>query len=456
MATAAPAPADSFAFGHPRGLFYLAFTEAWERFSYYGMTALLALYMADQLLRPGHAEHVLGLAALRHLFELRGPIGDQAFASLIFGWYSGLVYFTPVLGGLLADRLLGTRATVILGALLMSAGHIAMAFDASFLAALALLIVGSGCLKGNISAQVGQLYPTAAESLRTQGYTIFSAGINIGAVAGPLVCGGVAAAYGWHAGFGCAGALMIVALLTYLAGQRHLPGGRARRARIAYPPLTPAERKRTLLLILAILLTVLPNIAYPMIWNIGILWIDQHASLATPFGGVPTSWFNSVDAFFSIVAVPPLVALWRWQARRGREPGDVAKIGIGATLTGVSALFMVGGALWPGADGRAAVYWPLACFAGMGIAFLFYWPVLLALISQAAPPKVNATLMGSAFLSLFIGNVAMGWVGSFYAGMDPAAFWALDASFGLAGGLIVLLLNRPLRRALAPLAEGQA
>ena len=184
----------------------------WERFSYYGMTALLALYMVQQLLTPGHAEHVLGLGALRHLFELRGPIGDQAFASLIFGWYSGLVYFTPILGGLLADRLLGTRATVVIGALLMSAGHIAMAFDASFLVALALLIVGSGCLKGNISAQVGQLYPAAAESLRTQGYTIFSAGINIGAVAGPLACGGIAAAYGWHAGFGCAGALMIVAL----------------------------------------------------------------------------------------------------------------------------------------------------------------------------------------------------------------------------------------------------
>src|SRR3977135_3855317 len=121
----AAVPVEVGPFGHPRGLFYLAFTEAWERFSYYGMTALLALYMAGQLLQPGHAEHVLGLAPLRHLFELRGPLGAPALASLIFGWYSGLVYFTPILGGLLADRLLGTRATVILGALLMSAGHIA-------------------------------------------------------------------------------------------------------------------------------------------------------------------------------------------------------------------------------------------------------------------------------------------------------------------------------------------
>ena len=258
----------------------------------------------------------------------------------------------------------------------------------------------------------------------------------------------MAAAYGWHAGFGCAGALMIVALLTYLAGQRHLPGGRPRAERLAYPPLTPAERKRSLLLILVIALTVLPNIAYPMIWNIGIFWIDQHASLATPLGAVPASWFNSVDAFFSVIAVPPLVALWRWQAKRGREPSDVAKIGIGSALTGASALFMVAGALFPGPDGRAAVYWPLACFAGMGTAFLYYWPVLLALVSQAAPPKVNSTLMGAVFLSLFVGNVTMGWVGSFYAEMTPAAFWTIDAAIGLAGGLIVLAIARPLSRAL--------
>nr|WP_299909748.1 peptide MFS transporter [Sphingomonas bacterium] len=448
--TSTVASSDTDFFGHPKGLAYLAFTEAWERFSYYGMTALLALYMVQQLLTPGHAEHVLGLGALRHLFELHGPISNQAFASLIFGWYSGLVYFTPILGGLLADRLLGTKATVVLGAVLMSAGHIAMAFDASFLFALALLIAGSGCLKGNISAQIGQLYRPDEESRRTQGYTIFSAGINVGAVGGPLLCGGLAATYGWHIGFACAGALMIVGLLTYLAGQRHIPGGRTRSERIAYPPLTPAERRRTWLLIAVILLTVLPNIAYPMIWNIGIVWIDGHASLGTPLGTVPATWFNSVDAFFSIIAVPPLVWLWRWQAKRGREPGDVAKIGIGSALTGLSAAVLAIGCLFPGADGRVAVYWPLACFAGMGIAFLYYWPVLLALVSQAAPAKMNATLMGGAFLSFFVGSVAMGWIGSFYEQMSPAAFWALDAAIALIGGLIVLLVGRPLARALEP------
>src|SRR5437868_6053142 len=271
---AAAAAAGKGFFGHPRGLLYLAFTEVWERFSYYGMSALLGLYMVEQLLLPGHAEHVAGLAALRHLFELRGPIGDQAFASLIFGWYTGLVYFTPVLGGLIADRLLGARRAVVLGALLMTAGHVAMAFDASFVAALVLLIVGSGFLKGNIAAQVGQLYPAEAESLRAQGFTIFSAAINIGSVIGPLACGALAEAYGWHAGFGCAAVLMILALLIYLAGRRHLPAGRPRRERLTLPPLTPAERKRTGLLVLLIALTVLPGVCYTMIWNIGLLWIE--------------------------------------------------------------------------------------------------------------------------------------------------------------------------------------
>jgi POT family proton-dependent oligopeptide transporter len=423
----------------------------WERFSYYGMTALLALYMGQQLLLSGHVENVLGLAALRHLFEVRGAMSDQAFASLIYGWYSGLVYFTPILGGLVADRLFGTRTTVVLGALLMSAGHIAMSFDQSFLIALGLLILGSGFLKGNISAQVGQLYPLDDESQRTRGFTIFSAAINIGAVIGPLACGGVAALYGWHAGFGLAAVLMIVALIIYLAGQRHLPDGRVRRAdKPELPPLTPAERRRAWLLVGVIALTIFPNIAYPMIWNIGIVFIDAHVSLATPLGSVPASWFNSVDAFASIVAVPPLVALWAWQARRGREPDNVAKIGIGSALTGASALVLAIGCLLPNSDGSISVIWPLACFVGMGFAFIYYWPVLLALISQSAPSKVNSTLMGGAFLSLFVGSVAMGWVGSFYALMSPAAFWALDAAISFAGALLVLILHRPLAKALEP------
>jgi len=436
-------------FGHPKGVAYLAFTEVWERFSYYGMTALLSLYMVEQLLLPGHAEHVLGLGALRDLFEVRGPMSNVAFASLIYGWYGGLVYFTPLFGGMVADRWLGTRTTVVLGALLMSAGHLAMAFDQSFLIALLMLILGSGFLKGNISAQVGQLYPRDDESRRTQGFTIFSAGINIGSVLGPLGCGAVAAVYGWHAGFGLAAVLMIVGLFTYLAGQRHLPDGRVRKSPSEeLPPLSADERRRSLLLIVVITFAVLPHAAYSMIWNIGLIWIDAQVSLATPFGTVPTAWFNSVDSFASIVAVPPLVALWAWQAKRGREPASIAKMGIGSAIIGASALLFVAGCMLAGADGKVSVIWPLLAYTGMGVGFLYYWPVLLALISQAAPTKINSTMMGVAFLALFVASLLMGWVGSFYDEMTPAAFWTVDAALGFAGALIVLILNRPLSRAL--------
>jgi len=302
---------------HPAGLYVLAATELAERFSYYGMTALLVLYMVKQLLLPGHAEHVIGLAALRHVFEFRGPMSDQAFASLIYGWYGGLVYFTPLIGGWVADRWLGIKRTVILGALLMAAGHLAMSLDATFLIALVLLIVGSGFLKGNISAQVGTLYPEKVESLRERGFTIFSTAINVGAVAGPLGTGAVGLIYGWHAGFALAAGLMILAVIVYLIGSRYLPDQRTARAKkAALPPLSRDEKIRTWCLAGVIALLIPVNVTYTMIWNVGVLWVDQHVDLASPFGNVPASWFNSVDSFASVIVAPFLIALWAWQARR--------------------------------------------------------------------------------------------------------------------------------------------
>jgi POT family proton-dependent oligopeptide transporter len=199
---------------------------------------------------------------------------------------------------------------------------------------------------------------------------------------------------------------------------------------------------------------VLPHAAYSMIWNIGLIFIDAQVSLATPVGTVPTAWFNSVDSFASIVAVPPLVALWAWQARRDREPASIAKIGIGSAIIGASALFFVAGCLLAGPNEKVSVVWPLLAFTGMGVGFLYYWPVLLALVSQAAPTRINSTMMGVAFLALFVASLLMGWVGSFYDEMSPAAFWTVDAAMGLGGALIVLILNRPLSRALEPRADG--
>lgn len=435
--------------GHPRGLFVLAATELAERFSYYGMTSLLALYMVKQLLLPDHAADVIGLAGLRSLMEWRGPMSDQSFASLIYGWYGGLVYFTPILGGMIADRLLGAKRTVMLGALLMAGGHLAMSFDQSFLGALLLLILGSGLLKGNISAQVGALYSPEEESRRTRGFTIFSTGINLGAVLGPLATGGVAAIYGWHAGFSLAAAVMFLALGIYLLGQRFLIDQRPVRAeREQLPPLSAQEKARSWALVGLILLTVIPNIAYTMIWSIGILWVDERVDLATPFGSVPPNWFTSIDAFASIAVVPLLLGLWAAQARRGREPGSMAKFGIGSAITAISALMFVAGELVAGAGGKVAVWWAIAGFFGMGFAFMWYWPTLLTVISQAAPPKLNATLVSASYLSFFAGITIMGWVGSFYGEMGKAAFWLVDAAIGLAGALIVWLIHKPLSKRL--------
>jgi POT family proton-dependent oligopeptide transporter len=437
--------------GHPKGLAYLSFTEMWERFSFYGMSALLALYMVKQLLLPGHAENVLGLGALRNMFEFRGPMSNLAFASLIYGWYAGLVYFTPILGGWIADRLLGAKRTVIVGAVLMSAGHMAMSFDQSFLIALLLLILGSGCLKGNISAQVGTLYPRAASSLRDRGFAIFSIGINIGAAGGPLIAGSLAAAYGWHAGFALAAALMLLALAIYLAGQRHFPDTKPnKKQRAAAVKLTAEERRRVWALLAIVALTIPAEIAYPMIWSIGIVWVDQQVSLGTQFGTIPSTWFGSLDSIGSIIAAPALVALWASQAKRRREPNSVTKIAIGTSLVSVSALVLAVSNLTAAGHGSVAVGWALSGYLLMGLAWMYYWPTLLALISRAAPPAVTSTLMGAAFLSPFIGHTLMGWIGSYYDQMTPAVFWTMDAGIALAGAILLGVVRGPLSKALDP------
>ncbi|MCJ7451514.1 MAG: peptide MFS transporter [Steroidobacteraceae bacterium] len=435
-------------FGHPRGLFYLAFTEAWERFSYYGMTALLVLYMVNQLLLPGHIEQVAGFAAFRAAIEsVTGPLSTQALASQVFGLYSGFVYFTPMLGGLVADRWIGQRNAVVIGALAMSGGHLAMAFDQSFLLALLLLVAGSGFLKGNISAQVGALYPATDESRRTRGFAIFSTAINFGAVAGPLACGLLAQVYGWHYGFGVAAIFMLGGLATYLAGYRHLPARVPRRTRDA-ARLTGAEWRVVLALVAVMAITVFQSIAYYQLANVLPVWMQDHVALQLGSVQVPIPWYQSIDPLSSILGVPLLFWIWTRQAAGRGEPGDLAKIGIGAWLAAASNMILVAAII--AADGRPVhPVWPVLYCAGQGIAFLYYWPTLLALVSRAAPARVNATMMGFAFMSLFVANNLIGWIGTFYEKMSPVEFWSMHAAIGATGGVLVLLFGRALNRVLA-------
>lgn len=441
--------------GEPKALAYLAFTEAWERFSYYGMTALLVLYMTQALFLPGHVEHIQGFAGFRAaLISIYGPMDPQALASQVYGLYTGFVYFTPVLGGWIADRWIGARNAVALGAILMSAGHIAMAFDASFLLALLLLVVGCGFLKGNIATQVGNLYREDDGAGRTRGFTIFSFAINVGAVAGPLLCGWLAQVYGWHVGFGLAGALMLIGLATYLAGySRYVASVRAAPKPTQSVPLTRKQYQVILALILVMALTIFQSVAYYQNTDIGLVWIDRYVNLDFWGFHVPVAWFGSIDPLVSMLAVPFLLSRWRSQAARGRESGEVGKIAIGAWIACVANLLLVAGCAFMN---PVPAIVPVLYDTLLGVGFLYYWPTLLALVSREAPPRIRATLMGTVYLSLALSNVLMGLLGAYYGRMTPLRFWAIEAAVAAAGGLIAMALTRPLERLFVNTAEQTA
>ena len=445
-AASAPRRGRSF-FGEPIGLAYLSFTEAWERFSYYGMTALLVLYMSQALFLPGHVEHVAGFTQFRAALEaVFGKMSTLALASQVFGLYTGFVYFTPVFGGWIADRFLGRRRAVMTGATLMSVGQISMAFDQSFLLALACLVIGCGLLKGNISVQVGQLYAPDDSAGRTRGFTIYSMGINFGATAGPLLCGLLAALYGWHAGFALGGALMLIGLATYIAGYRTLAETAPAASRAQAAAKLDAHAWRVVLALVAVMaLTIFHSIAYYQNSNMGLVWINAHVDLGLLGWRVPVAWFNSIDSFISIVSVAPLIALWKWQDARGGEPGEIAKIATGAAIAAMANLLLVLGCL---TFVRVPVLFPILYDVLLGVAFLYYWPTLLALVSRAAPPAIKSTMMGVAFLTLFLSNITIGRLGGYYEQMTPAMFWALHAGIAATGAVLAMLFARPLGRAL--------
>lgn len=447
---AARNPVDQSFWGHPKGLAYLAFTEAWERFSFYGMSALLLLYMIQHLLAPGVSDGVLGFAGVRSAIEtLTGPLSNQAFASQMFSLYTGLVYFTPIFGGLLADRFLGQRRTVVLGALLMTAGHILMAFETSFLIALALLIAGTGCLKGNISVQVGQLYLPEDSERRTRAFAIFSAAINVGALLGPLLCGILAQVYGWHVGFGTAGVLMLIALATYLGGWKHLPPDRKRqRDSSEARALSAGDWRNVAALLFLAAISILPCAAYFQEMNAGLLFIDASVDRQLFGWTVPTASFNAFDGLFCILAVPTLIALWRWQARSGGATGEMTKITIGYLIIAGANLMMILPAGWADRGEVVGAIWPVLLYAFNALGFTFYWPTLLALFSRAAPTPVNSTMMGAVFLSVFLGNLLAGSLATLWESISHAGFFALHAAFAFAAFVIMLFVAPALSRQL--------
>ncbi|HEV8014570.1 MAG TPA: peptide MFS transporter [Stellaceae bacterium] len=435
-------------FGHPRGLTFLFATEMWERFSYYGMRSLLVLYMVKYLLLPGHDAGVIGFAGLRAALEaVFGPLGTQPLASQIYGLYTGLVYLTPIFGGLLADRVLGQRRTVIIGAILMALGHFMMAFEPLFLFALFALILGNGAFKPNISTQVGRLY-AAGDQRRDRAYSVFYVGINIGAFFSPLVCGTLGEEIGWPYGFGAAGIGMLIALSIYLFALRILPPDTIHAvAPEDHAPASRAQRRRS---VTGILFLCLPMIlfwaAYEQQGNTIALWADSFTDRTIDLGfwraTIPTTWFQAFNPFMIFAFTPLVVALWRRQAQRGAEPSTVTKIALGCLGLALANLVMALAAWRTGDGGGASWLWLLAYFAVITLGELYLSPTGLSLVTKVAPATTVSLIMGVWLATDFVGSFLAGWLGSYWSVMAKADFFLMIAAIGALAGVLVFVARR--------------
>jgi proton-dependent oligopeptide transporter, POT family len=454
--TISPAAAASRElFGHPRGLAFLFATEMWERFSYYGMRALLTLYMVKYLFLPGRADQVIGYEWLKSAHEsLVGPLGVQPFASYVYGDYTALVYLTPILGGLLADWVLGQRRTVLLGASLMAVGHFMMASERLMLLALLVLILGSGAFKPNISTQVGALYPPG-DPRRDRAFSIFYVGINIGAFLSPLVCGALAVAFGWHYGFAAAGIGMLIGLATYLAAAPLLPPDSLDSWRgEPRAPLSREERRRLAAIAILFVPVTLFWATYEQQGNTIALWAEDYTNRTVDLGfwrgDIPAEWFQSVNPFMIFAFTPFVVALWAWQARRGREPSTVIKMAIGCFGAALANLVLVAAAAVTGAQGNASVswLWLAGYFVIITLGELYLSPIGLSLVTKVAPARYLSMTMGVWLATNFAGNFIAGWLGSFWGSMDKRDFFLMLAAIAAAAAVVIILCNRPLRHAL--------
>jgi len=451
MTAATANSSDRAFFGHPKGLPFIAFTEAWERFSYYGMIALLVLYMTKQLLLPGHVENIVGFGPARwlmtHTYGGGQTMTTVALASAIYGTYSSSVYLTPIFGGLLADHVLGRTRTVILGACLMAAGHFLMAFDQSFLAALICLTLGAACLKGNLATQVGELYPRG-DNRRADAFQIYYLGINAGVIFGPTVTAYLGQGIAWHYGFGAAGIGMLISLGIYLSGRRHLPPDPPRRRataeeKAARPAMTGHDWR-----IFALLMALLPVLALSVVGNNQIqnallVWGDRDLALPIIFGKpIPAASLVSVDSVVSVTFLFLMVVFWRWWKTRYKEPDEVGKIVIGCFFGAAGVLCLAAGSALGAATGeKVSFLWLLAFLVLNDIGFANVLPVGLAFYARSAPAAMAGAIIGLYYLHLFAGNILVGWLGGLFEKMPTPAFWLLHAALVATAGVVFLMVR---------------
>jgi POT family proton-dependent oligopeptide transporter len=464
--------------GHPKGLGYLAFVEGCERFSYYAMQTLLVLYMVKYLLLPENITGVIGLQWLQGA-AYDGKEG-QPLASAIFGDYTSLVYLTPIAGGLIADRWLGRRATLLAGAVVMALGHFLMAFEGLFLFALLALVVGVGLFKGNIASQVGELYGPK-DLRRAMAFQIFYIAINVSVIIAPLISGTLGEKVGWHYGFGSAGVVMVIGLLLYIKAGPWLPkedraaAATESAAGVNYPlmlgvaavivvalrliaPGVPAvaaagisgqiglgvalgllagvkaaDRPRLFALLLLIPILALAMLTNQQIFNAYLVWADEQFQL-TFFGTtLPTSYMITIDAALSFSMLAAVALFWKWRSDRGGwEPDEIGKMMIGSLFVIGGGLCLYMAAITQG-DGKIGLFWPVMFHLLNSIGFSHIMPVSLALFTKVAPKAILATVVGIYYLAFFTANKTVGIIGGWYSTMDTPTFWLVHVGTALAG-----------------------
>jgi len=432
--------------GHPIGLSYLFFTEMWERFSYYGMRALLVLYMTQYLLiDPSPSDSVIGYTAiadmLRYLF---GDLSVIGVSSQIYGLYTGFVYFTPFIGGLLADKYLGKTNAVYAGAILMAIGHFLMAFEPFFLFALVFLILGNGLFKPNLTAQVGSLYQPG-DSRVDSAYTIYYMGVNLGAFFSPIVCGTLGQKVGWHYGFAAAGIGMLVGTFVYWRGTKHLPKENQNVIKANASEEAANENWVRPLLVIGYLCFV--NILFWGVFeqqgNALQVWADEKTNWNVLGFDIPSSWFQTLNPFFIVLLAPLLNKVWAWQRSRTSEPSSIVKMAIGCGWMAVAFLLMMFVAGLAEGQEKLNVLWVAGVVLLFTIGELYLSPIGQAMVSRVAPARMVSMFMGVWFLSSFFGNYLAGYIGSFYDNMSNQNYFLIMVAMSL---LAVVMFLAPYKK----------
>jgi POT family proton-dependent oligopeptide transporter len=386
---------------HPKGLPVLFFTEMWERFSFYGMRAILVLYLTKETLG-----------------ENPGLGWSNAEALELYGWYTMLVYVMSIPGGIIADRILGQKKTVFLGGVLIVIGQFTLAMDdiIAFYFGLLFLVSGVGCLKPNISTMVGGLYKEG-DSRRDSGFIIFYIGINIGAATAPLLVGYIGEVYGWHYGFALAGFGMLLGQAVYLIGQKHLKtvgnftpvkkiSGSEKNA-----PLTRIEKDRIIVLLISFVIVIIFWAAYEQAGGLMNLYTKEKINRLVLGWEIPASVFQSVPAIFVIIFGTIVANIWTKRHLKGKETSSLFKMAIGTLVMG-SGFLMMSGAVLDTADGeKAMLIWLIAAYLLHVLGELSISPVALSFITKLAPLKYASIMMGIYFAATGLGSKLAGMVG---------------------------------------------